>query len=69
MTDHEALAVIFLVFIAIVSFMLYFFPSKIAHSRNHRNTTAILIANIFFGWTFVGWVICLVWAFTNDKEI
>ena len=48
--------------------ILYFLPAITASERNHRNAGAIGILNIFTGWTFLGWVICLVWAATNDIE-
>ena len=31
-----------------------------------KNITAIFVLNIFFGWTLIGWVACLVWAFLKD---
>jgi len=40
-------------------------PTIVAANRGHRNTLAIGIANLFFGWTFIGWVLCLVWACTK----
>lgn len=57
--------------ITIIGFLLlggiiYFTPSIVAYKRKHRQENAILILNIFLGWTFVGWVICLVWSFIED---
>lgn len=48
---------------------LYFIPAIIAGFRHHRNTLAITVLTLMFGWTFLGWVIALVWAFTNDGSI
>lgn len=45
--------------------IMYFVPGVIAGFRGHKNATAITILNLFLGWTFLGWVIALVWAFTN----
>ncbi|MFA5056470.1 MAG: superinfection immunity protein [Opitutaceae bacterium] len=50
----------------IVSIVLYFLPAGIAIRRSHRNDLAIFVLNLFLGWTFLGWVVALVWAFTND---
>ena len=47
--------------------ILYFIPSLIAVSRHHRNKTAIFVLNIFLGWSVLGWVVALVWSFTNDR--
>lgn len=43
----------------------YFLPATVAGVRRHRNATAILVLNLFLGWTFIGWVGALVWSFTN----
>ncbi|SEC87522.1 T4 immunity holin family protein [Burkholderia sp. WP9] len=44
---------------------LYFLPAIIALSRKHHNAGAIIIVNLFFGWTFIGWVWTLAWAAMN----
>lgn len=41
---------------------LYFIPTIVAASRNHPNGTPIAVLNIFLGWTFIGWVVALIWA-------
>ncbi len=46
---------------------VYFVPSLIAFKRHHRQKTAIMILNIFLGWTFIGWVIALVWSVMKEK--
>jgi hypothetical protein len=33
--------------------LLYFAPSIVAHNWKHRNTTAIVVLNVFAGWTMV----------------
>lgn len=49
-------------------FVCYFVPTFVAMVRSHRNAAAITILNIFLGWTFIGWLIALVWSFTNDQH-
>ena len=49
----------------IVVFVLYFIPVCVALSNNHRQTVAIVILNLFLGWTLLGWVGALVWACTK----
>ena len=51
--------------ILIVIFLLYWLPSVIAFYRSHHQTTAIFVLNLMAGWTFIGWVAALVWAFTR----
>ncbi len=47
-------------------FALYILPAIIAFTRQHRNKTAITLVNILLGWSGIGWIVALVWAFTND---
>jgi Mn2+/Fe2+ NRAMP family transporter len=46
--------------------MVYLIPSLVAFYRNKQNKGAILALNILLGFTFIGWVIALVWALTKD---
>lgn len=45
--------------------VFYFIPSFVAH--NKKNSTAIFLLNLFLGWTFLGWVVALVWANMKDE--
>ncbi len=56
-----------LVLIAVFVLIIYFSPSIIAISRKKRNASAIFALNLFLGWSFLGWVISLVWALTKDS--
>lgn len=48
--------------------VLYLFPAIIATAREHHQTAAIWVLNIFTGWTFVGWIASLVWAATQVRK-
>lgn len=48
----------------VVGAAIYFLPAFVASQRNHRNAGAIFILNLFLGWTFLGWVIALIWSLT-----
>jgi len=56
-------------FVGIILFILslafYFLPTIVALIRGHRNALAISLLNFFLGWTFIGWVVSLVWAVTK----
>jgi hypothetical protein len=52
----------------IIIALLYFVPAIVAGTRRHRNRMAITVLNIFVGWTFIGWVIALVWACTSNVQ-
>jgi hypothetical protein len=42
----------------------YLLPTAVAIRRAHHQLAAILIVDVFLGWTFVGWVVALAMAFT-----
>lgn len=46
--------------------IVYLFPTFLASSRKHKNTTAIFLTNLLFGWTVLGWFVCLIWATTSN---
>ena len=46
----------------LVTLVLYFVPAIVAAARHTHNSTAILLLNIFLGWTIVGWVVALLMA-------
>lgn len=46
--------------------VFYFLPTIIGQRKS--NAKAIFVLNLFLGWTFIGWVIALVWATTTDKS-
>ena len=43
----------------------YMFPSIYAAAKNHPQFTPILLINIFFGETVIGWIVAMVWASTH----
>ena len=45
-----------------LSLYLYLLPSIFARSKNHPQFLAILLVNIFFGESGIGWIICMIWA-------
>jgi hypothetical protein len=46
----------------------YFLPSVVARLRNHERSQAIFAFNVFFGWTGLGWLAALIWAFTTVRD-
>lgn len=48
--------------------VLYFLPTIISERRGKVNRNAIFALNLLAGWTFVGWVIALVWALTYSPD-
>ncbi|MEK6257180.1 MAG: superinfection immunity protein [Planctomycetota bacterium] len=50
--------------VVLIGLLFYLLPGAIAILRGHHNAFAILLLNVLLGWTFVGWAVALVWAFT-----
>lgn len=50
-------------------FVLYFLPTIIAAIKSKRDTVAILLLNLFLGWSVIGWIVALVWAAKNDAPV
>jgi hypothetical protein len=50
------------VFGVLLFLSLYFIPTGCAVFRRHPNEGAIFLLNLLAGWTFIGWVVAIVWA-------
>jgi len=57
-----------IIIVTIIVLPIYFLPCIISGAKHKKDGVAIAMLNLFLGWTFVGWVIALVWACTNDKQ-
>ncbi len=64
----SVLGLILLAIGAIISLVIYFLPFIIALMRKHPQKVAIFFLDLFLGWSFVGWVIALVWSFIKEKN-
>lgn len=49
----------------VLTLAVYFLPAIVAINRSHPNEKAIFVLNLLLGWTLIGWVIAIVWAFTQ----
>jgi hypothetical protein len=47
---------------------IYFLPTMIAYARGHHNALAIMLTNLFLGWTALGWIAALVWSATAARQ-
>ena len=47
--------------------LMYFLPLWVAKRRKHPAENSIGIVNLFFGWTVIGWIGCLAWAFMPGR--
>lgn len=64
MTTNDALYLGWVLF----GLLIYFLPFLIALERKHNNRKAILVLTLFAGWTFVGWVVAITWAYSTNVE-
>ena len=46
---------------------LYLLPTYEAWKNQHPNLTAIALVNIFLGWSLLGWVVAVVWAYKKPE--
>jgi hypothetical protein len=53
--------------VVIVLVALYLLPTIVAFARGRHNTGAIIVLNLFLGWTLLGWVVALVWAVSSSQ--
>ncbi|MDE2992943.1 MAG: superinfection immunity protein [Chloroflexota bacterium] len=42
---------------------LHFLPTCIAVVRKTSSRKKVFMMNLFLGWTFLGWIVALVWSF------
>lgn len=53
----------------ILGLFLYFAPSIVATMRKGiPNRKYIYLTNLLLGWTFIVWVVCLIWAFSSGSK-
>lgn len=55
--------------IVAVMVIVYFLPTILAANKVHKNMGAIAALNILAGWTFLGWLIALIWACTPGRTM
>ncbi len=54
-----------------ISFILivYSLPTFVAYLRKHPQRRLVGVINLFLGWTFLGWVVALVWAASTFQPV
>lgn len=55
-------------FAALAIVILYFVPAVNAYSKRHRSRAMIAVVNLFFGWTILGWLVCLAWSAGSARD-
>lgn len=62
------IGVIIILLFVVIGLAFYFLPTIIAIFRTHHQWGAIAVINLFFGWTFIGWVVALAWSVSAGRE-
>lgn len=47
---------------------LYLLPTFEAWNKSHPNLTSIALVNLFLGWSLIGWVVAMAWAFKRPES-
>jgi len=47
---------------------LYFLPSIVAGVRRHHNLFGVVLLNLFAGWTMIGWIAAMIWAWAAPGD-
>jgi hypothetical protein len=68
MIDTVAFEVIVGTLALCAAIYLYFIPFAIAYARRHKYTKSVFLFNLLFGWTGLGWIVLVVWAFAGKKD-
>lgn len=64
MGEIKAVIVLVTVLVVVFSLLIYFTPTIVVlQNKHHANKAGVIIVNLLFGWSFIGWVVALVWAF------
>lgn len=66
--QNPEVGIALLIGLCCIGSLFYFIPSIVAWNRGHQNTAAIVVLNLLLGWSFIGWVVALVWSFTEVKR-
>lgn len=53
----------------ILTIALYFIPTFVAYRRQHSKISAIFVLNLLLGWAVLGWIIALIWSYTEDNNL
>lgn len=68
-SNGNLIALPFIILIVALAIFVYIIPIIVAHKRQHPSRMAITVLNIFLGWSFIGWIIALVWSCTTPPNM
>jgi hypothetical protein len=60
-------AILAMIAVCVAAVVLYFAPTFVAWMMNSRQVGAVVVINLIFGWTVLGWCVALVIALWTEK--
>lgn len=54
--------------LAVFGVVLYFAPTLIAYRWEAKDADSIFLVNAVFGWTIIGWLFVVFWAYSACKK-
>lgn len=54
------------IFGVLIILVIYFLPTIVSWGKSF--VLQVFLLNFFFGWTFLGWIIALIWACKTEKQ-
>ena len=60
--DETQIMIILIIIAAFIGIILHFIPTIIAFKRDAASRWVIFLVNLFLGWTFIIWLVALIWA-------
>lgn len=67
-TMNFGVPMVYMWLLMVIAVALYFMPTIVAGYRHHNSLFLIVVLNILFGWTMLGWLLLLVWACFGDQH-
>ena len=61
-------AYIFISLTSWISSQIFLLPWNIAWARRHPSAWGILVINLLLSWTFIAWIIALIWALSQTEQ-
>lgn len=55
--------------LGVVGLVIYFIPTMVAFNRGVEARVIIFVLNLIFGWTFIVWLVLLIWASTARRYL
>jgi len=61
-------ALVGLLLVLAIALLLYFLPAIIGSKRQVNNSGWLFVVNLLFGWSGLGWIVCLLWAVCGQTQ-